>query len=284
MLLLIGGGLLSWSLTAGAASTSGGGQYGVTGVVTGPRPVKSVVITSPSNGQNFQANPITVEGTCQVATLVKVFKNGVLAGSAPCQANGRFSLQLDLLIGQNALTAVSYNANDLPGPDGAPVNVTLSAPAGGLGFSTELIIQSTNYYRGAQPGEKVVWPITLVGGQSPYAVNIDWGDGTSDLITRLAPGPFTLEHTYKKVGGYLGSFPLIIRASDAVGHTAYLQLTTIVNAPTGKAGSATAGSTTNISFVLLWPIWVVLFLMVISFWLGERREKKIMQRQMAALS
>jgi hypothetical protein len=172
----------------------------------------------------------------------------------------------------------------LPGPDGAPVNVTLALPPGGLGFSTELIIQSTNYYRGTQPGQQVVWPIDLVGGQSPYAVSIDWGDGSSDLVTRLAPGPFTLSHTYKKVGGYLGAFPLIIRGTDAAGHTAYLQLTTIVNNPTGsKVSSGTLASTTNFSLAVIWPVWIVLLLMVVSFWLGERREKRVMQRQMAAV-
>ena len=35
---------------------------------------------------------------------------------------------------------------------------------------------------------------------------------------------------------------------------------------------------------VLWPLWIVAFLMVLSFWLGERREKKIMERRLAALA
>jgi hypothetical protein len=121
---------------------------------------------------------------------------------------------------------------------------------------------------------------------APYAVNVEWGDGTSSLVTRLGPGPFTLDHIYNKPGGYLGAYPLIIRATDAAGHTAYLQLTTIVNDPTAATASTTKGGTGfNVSSVMvIWPLLIILFLIVLAFWLGERREQGIMQRQMAALA
>jgi len=111
-------------------------------------------------------------------------------------------------------------------------------------------------------------------------------DPHSDLITRLAPGPFTVKHTYQKTGtGYLFTFPLIIRATDGAGHSAYLQLTTIVNPATGSAAGkgAATGSPLN-KLLVIWPLWIVLLLMIISFWLGERREKHIMQKQLAALA
>jgi hypothetical protein len=162
----------------------------------------------------------------------------------------------------------------------------LNQPPGGLGFSNELILQSENFYRGVPPGQEITWPIDIIGGLAPYAVSIDWGDGTSDLVTRLAPGHFTVKHKYTKSGGYLGSFPLIIRAADSAGHTAYLQLTTIVNPATGAttSGGAKAGPTNFTNLLVIWPLWIVLFLMVISFWLGERREKHIMERRLAALA
>ncbi len=282
--LVFGGALAAWSFQADAA-TSGSASYKVEAVVSGQPPSQPARITSPTTGQTFQVNPITVEGACPAKTLVKIYKNGILAGSTLCQASGRFTIPIDLLIGKNDLTAIAYNANDQPGPDSPPVTVTLNVPPGGIGFSTELIIQSTSYYRGAQPGEELTWPVELVGGLGPYAVNFDWGDGTSDLITRTAPGPFTLKHTYKKVGGYLGSYPLIIRATDTAGHTAYLQLTSIINQSTGNAaaGAAATPSTLN-RLMIIWPLWIVLLLMIVSFWLGERREKGIMDRQMEALA
>ncbi len=272
------------SFTWGAMSaTSGGGAYGINATVPGPRPATPAVITSPSNGQVFSTNPVTVLGTCPSKALIKIFSNGILVGSILCDASGHFSIPVDLVIGKNDLTARAYNTLDQEGPTSPTVTVTLNQPPGGFGFSSELIIQSENFYRGTMPGVEVVWPIELVGGQAPYAVSVDWGDGTSDLITRLSPGPFTVKHTYQKVGGYLGSFPLIIRATDAVGHTAYLQLTTIVN-PAVPGNSQNAITSQQFNIMWIWPLWIVLLLMIISFWLGERREKRIMQRQMESLA
>lgn len=283
LVLAVGVFLASFTWSA-LAATSGGDQYAVMAVVPGPRPTSPAVITSPSNGQNFAANPVTVEGTCPAKSLVKIFTNGILAGSILCDASGHFRVPIDLVIGRNDLTARPYNALDQEGPESPTVTVTLTQAPGTFGFSDELIIQSVNYYRGTMPGQEIVWPIVLVGGQAPYAVSIDWGDGTSDVVTRLAPGPFTVKHTYQKTGGYLGSFPLIIRAADAAGHTAYLQLTTIVNASTAVNDKGGAIATATSSWLVIWPLWILLLLMILSFWLGERREKKIMLRRMEVLA
>jgi hypothetical protein len=256
----------------------------VSAAVPPPRPNKPAIITSPTTGQSFPANPVTVEGTCPAGSIVKVFSNGIVVGSVICSASGHFSVPVDLVVGRNDLTALPYNTLDQEGPAGNTVTVTLNQPPGGPGFSTELILQSTSYYRGTKPGEEIVWPIEIIGGQAPYAVSVDWGDGTTDLITRLAPGPFTVKHTYKNVGtGYLNTFPLIIRATDSVGHNAYLQLTTIVNDPNGTNASAGNAQPLN-RLLVIWPLWIVLLLMIISFWLGERREKHIMEKRLAALA
>jgi hypothetical protein len=259
------------------------GSITISAVVPPARPTRPVTITSPTNGQTFTTNPVTVTGTCPSGYLVKIFSNGILIGSVICGPNGTFAVPADLVIGQNTLNGFAYNTLDQQGPSGNSVNVTLNQPAGGVGFSTELILQSVNYYRGVAPGQEVIWPIDIIGGQAPYAVSIDWGDGTTEVITRLAPGPFTVSHTYTKVGtGYLGTFPLIIRASDAVGHTAYLQLTTLVNGATGSTASKPVPVINKL--IIIWPIWIVIMLMLLSYWLGKRREKYIMQKQLEALA
>ncbi|HSX00641.1 MAG TPA: hypothetical protein VLF67_00220, partial [Candidatus Saccharimonas sp.] len=205
----------------------------------------------------------------------------ILAGSVICSPNKLFSVPIDLLVGSNALTAIAFNANDEAGPTSNTVNVTLTVPPGGLGFSTELLLVSSSYYRGTTPGTEIDWPAELIGGQAPYAVSFDWGDGHSDLLTRTAAGSFELKHTYSKPGGYLGNYPLIIRATDAAGHTAYLQLVTIVNQPTGQT---VVGIKSNIDLVAAWPLWILLVLLWVSFWLGERREKHKLQKQIEALA
>lgn len=281
LMMLIGVLLTSftWSAYAGLGDTEGSASYQVFAVVPAPRPARPAIITSPVNGQVFDTNPITVAGTCPLRAFIKVFKNDVLAGTVLCDANGRFTLQIDLLIGKNDLTAVPYNVTDQEGPRSPAVSVTLNAPPGGVGLTGELILKSVTYYRGSEPGSEIEWPIEIVGGQPPYAVQVDWGDGASDLVTRPDAGSFTQKHTYKSPGsGYLNSYPLIIRATDALGHTAYLQLTTVVNAPGGSAAAGAAKPSSNI--LIIWPLWILLLLMVLSFWFGEWREKRILQRKL----
>jgi hypothetical protein len=284
VVLCLGVVLMSISVSASAASgTKGPGSFSVTAVVSGPRPSTSAVITSPTNGQTFQENPITVTGTCPAKTLVKIFTNGIFVGSSICDASGHFKLQSDLVIGKNELTALPFNANNQSGPESPAISITLSFPSNGLGFSQQLLLQSSNFYRGALPGEEITWPLEIIGGVSPYAVSFNWGDSKDDLLTRGQAGPFELKHTYQKVGGYLGTYPLIVKATDAAGNHAYIQLTSIVNSPKGAASNATALTFTP-NFKLIWPLWIVLLFMILSFWFGERREKAIMQRQMAAIA
>ncbi len=308
LFLTLAGGIVLASFTYGAQAsnpplcnttdnvqTNACGQAGtitIGAVVPPQRPRVPAVITTPTNGQSFNTNPVTIGGTCPKGSLIKVFTNGILIGSVICTANGTFSVPADLVVGQNALTALPFNVLDQQGPTSPTVTVTLNQPAGGLGFSSQLLLQSVNYYRGISPGQTVDWPITIVGGQAPYAVSIDWGDGTTQVLTRLAPGPFTVSHTYKTYGtGYLGTYPLIIRATDSVGHTAYLQLTTLVNPATGvNSGTGGSGSSKSAAksplteLIIIWPLWIVLLLMIISFWLGERREKHVMRKQLEALA
>ncbi len=282
-IMMLSGLVLAGLSTAVSADVVDSGTFKVEGVVGGPRPTTGAVITNPVTGQSFQTNPITVEGTCPDRTMVKIFKNGVLGGTTLCQSNRRFSLQMDLVIGKNDLTALAFNNLEEAGPDSPVVTVTLNAPSGGPGFSTELLLQSQNFYRGSRPGETVTWPIEIVGGVAPYAVSFDWGDKTSDLVTRPTAGPFTLKHVYKQPGGYLGSYPLIIRATDVAGHSAYLQLTTIVNEAKGEASAGNLLQLPfKLNFNLVWPIFGVVVLVVLAFWLGERREKKILMGRLEA--
>ena len=124
----------------------------VNAVVPPPRPGQPAIITSPTGGQTFNTNPVTVTGTCPSKALIKVFTNGILVGSVICGPNGRFSVPVNLVIGRNDLTALPFNTLDQQGPTGNTVTVTLNQPPGGPGFSTELLLQSENYYRGNRAG------------------------------------------------------------------------------------------------------------------------------------
>lgn len=258
----------------------------VQAVVPGAVPKNGPVITTPVSGQHFTSIPIDIRGTCQSGLLVNVYKNDVLAGAAICDRSGHFSLQADLFIGQNKLIASMVNQANQPSPDSSPITVyydLASTPVNVIngsanGQNGNVVIKAVSIYKGTVPGQEISWEVEIVGGIPPYALSIDWGDGTSDLATRTVAGKLTIKHTYKKAGGYKGGYVLVIKAVDSVGTAGLLQLAAIVNNDLGSALTTTGPSGGQL--VLAWPIWVLVFMIIISFWLGERRGRKIEEQNL----
>ena len=91
-------------------------SVGIDGTVRGDPPKNPATISTPGNGQTFAVQPIKVSGLCTTGLLVKIFKNGVFAGSAQC-ISGSYSLIIDLFDGKNDLIARVYDALDQAGPD-----------------------------------------------------------------------------------------------------------------------------------------------------------------------
>jgi hypothetical protein len=246
----------------------------------GPPPSSPAVITSPRNGQRFTTTPVVISGTCPKGTLVEIFKNDIFAGSTGCDDKGAFSLEIDLLIGQNILIARVYDTLNQAGPDSAPVTVFYDAlppqgdPLFPIGFGGDQMLLSTDaVFRGAWPGKQMAVPITIIGGIPPYAVNVQWGDSTNSLISRNDTIPFRAEHAYKKPG----TFQITIQATDSQKRVAFLTVAAIVNGqPTGVASTTESEGPKQV--LLLWPFFVCAVAIVIAFWLGERREKHILLR------
>jgi hypothetical protein len=143
--------------------------------------------------------------------------------------------------------------------------------------ANQLFINSVNYHRGVRVGDELVWPVEVVGGKPPFAVSIGWGDGKTDLISRGAPGSFPIKHVYEKAGaGYNGSQTIIVKATDSAGSVAYMQLVTIVS--NGKTLPTPSGVLTG-KLGIAWPLLILAVLVVLSFFLGERREKHILMQR-----
>lgn len=261
-------------------------------VVPGAVPKTPAVITAPSSGKVVTtSDPITVTGKCTSDNLIKIFKNEIMAGATLCQ-RGIFSLPIDLFAGNNTLIARTYNALDEPGPDSVPVTVSHVNPGTSLQGTGQInsITAPTNQFfittevshRGANVGDPMTWPLTLTGGQAPYAVSVSWGDGKTELISRGAAGRFDISHTYKKAASYSGSYIIIIKATDQVGSDSYLQLSAIVSGDSKPAGIASAlggGSTGSPSIKLAWVGLGSAVVIVASFWIGERREAFVLSHK-----
>jgi len=242
------------------------GSIGLEGTISTAPPTRGATIAVPANGAVFTGVPITVSGLCPTGLLVKVFANNIFVGSTVC-SNGSYSLQISLFSGQNDLVARVYDALDQAGPDSNTVTVTFN-DAQFSQFGTQVSLSSVYAERGAPPGTELDWPVLLNGGTGPYAISVDWGDGSpSELISVANPGTVTLKHTYKTAGIYT----VIVKATDKNGEIAFLQL---VGQATGATQSnSTKSNNGNVVIekdVIWWPAVAMLPLILAAFWIGQR--------------
>lgn len=255
------------------------GSVGLEGQISAPPPTTPATISIPRSGQAFTTLPVTVSGLCTDGLLVKLFKNNVFAGSSQC-TNGSFSLIIDLFDGQNELVARVFDALDQAGPDSNIVTVTYNNDT--PGFTSRVSLFSTIAKKGANPGQELVWPISVSDGEGPYAISVDWGDGkTPDLISQQFPGTFNISHIYDSPGVY----NIVIKATDKNGGVAYLQLVGVANgalsqeaAGAGKDSGNNAATITQ-QKILWWPAAVFIPFIATTFWLGKRHELHSLKRK-----
>lgn len=256
--------------------------------VTAEVKIAAPVILIPTNNQRFNTKNIIVSGTCIPGLTVVIYKNNILAGATPCESDGTFTLLIDLVPERNELTAqhhnpdpvsprsnkvvVYYDVPEEPSPSTPPTTPS-SPPAGGAGRksppttkrpTTAFIITSDLAYRGFDKGQEFEWTIRVSGGEPPYAIIWDWGDGTSDLKSLSKAGAYTFLHRYSKPGQYI----IVIKGKDVAGRTAYLQLVALVRGN----GDATITSPVSPMLNFLWIIYALALLVLAVFWLGMRYE------------
>lgn len=284
-LLLLFVGFCLTTFTASAATPYTGpeaGSIGISGTMPGKAPTVGAVIKTPVPGQSFADTPVVVSGTCPKDTLVEVFKNDIFAGSTPCTDSGTFSLEIDLIIGANTLTAKVYDSLSQEGPVSNRVDVTYrpsqSSTQGliSLNFGgDQLLINTDAVFRGSFPKQDVNVPIDILGGRAPYAVNVQWGDSTNKVYSRTDNTTFQATHAYAKAGTY----QLSIQATDADGRVAFLTVAVIVNGTPDAATAATTSTQKTNLLLMLWPLYAAVFAMTLSFWVGEWREKRVLAKQ-----
>lgn len=256
----------AWMLAGTGFAATSSTPLGVEGRVPGGPPKNAPTITFPTNGSSFTSLPVKVTGLCESNLLVKIFKNNVFGGSAVC-SGGSYNIQIDLFVGKNELVARQYDNLGQASPDSNKVTVTF--PVSQFSGLNRISLSSSFAKKGANPGEKLVWPIILSGGNGPYAITVDWGDGTQpDIISQEFPGTFNISHTYKSAGVY----NVLIRASDKNQETAFLQLVGVGNGEVTDKASANSIPTKTVTKVLWWPALLLIPLIFIAFWLGRKHE------------
>ena len=297
VLIIFGGWLIFSSLKASAAS------FTVTATVPAPALTEPATITQPVDQSQFSSQPITVSGSCPTDSYVELFDNGGFSGVVNCADDGTFSLQTELTSGTNVLTAEDFNITNAQGPTSPTVTiyynpssttVTTTSPTTTskstiktvpLTTAQPFVLRSTYQYQINAVNEPIQIPITIDGGNPPYALTVTWGDNQISTVVRSTSGIFQLNHTYASAIG-LADFHIKVQTVDSTGQSAFIQLLIVVR---GKA-VAVATTTTQkpkSSFATtvrhwLWVIWVVyliIMLMIVSYWLGEREEYRKLKRR-----
>ncbi len=255
------------------------GSVGLEGTISSPPPSRAATITTPVNGRVFTATPITVNGLCPEGTMVKLFSNNIFVGSVKC-SSGSYSLQIDLFSGANDLVARVFDDLDQAGPDSNIVRVTFN-DAQFSGFGAKVSLSSSYARLGANPGQKISWPIILSGGVGPYAISVDWGDGKPPtLISMPFPGNFTIEHMYDAAGVYR----IVIKVTDANGISGFLQLIGVANGEVRTSGVGTTDGKDSATTIVktkysIIPSLVAIPLILATFWLGRKYELQRLRRR-----
>lgn len=145
-----------------------------------------------------------------------------------------------------------------------------------------LLLLADFHYQTFVTGFLFKWSLELEGGKPPYTVYINWGDGQHSALHFPTDPKFLITHDYKKSGYYV----IAVRLVDASGSSQLIQLAALIKEPgasgifsatSNEANSAQSASpyTNLLKHVPAWlkvaaPSYLIIVLMLISFWLGER--------------
>jgi signal transduction histidine kinase len=190
-------------------------------------------ITKPDDGEVFTHKNVDVQGSCMAGLTVVLYRNNVFAGSTTCHANNKYNLTIDLVEGSNELVAQQYDGSGQISDDSNIVTVYYKPKK----EVPPLIIDVDYVDVGCSVDKTLRLPVHFIGGEGPYAVSMDWGDGTSSVFLRDNNDQFYANHVCKKPGIYIG----ILKVVDHNGTEATLQYVIIVRGPVSIGGVPSGG-------------------------------------------
>jgi hypothetical protein len=158
------------------------------------------------------------------------------------------------------------------------INVQQASPSLLVTPAAEQLLVRADYHYQVHLGYQAAdVSVGIIGGTLPYAVAADWGDGTTTKLTRSDSSPFTIGHTYPTPPGPNKDYTVLVKATDAKGEAALVQLAIVVK---GNGIVLLASNSTASAILdglhhwlwLIWPAYVIVVLMAVGYYLGEREE------------
>ena len=165
------------------------------------------VITSPVNGATFATANVTITGTAEHSTIIRIIESSVVIGTTGAGSDGNWSITLPFANGSYSVTATSSDAATNTSPPSAPVafsvNVTsdgtppaapvITAPGAGSLQRADVVVAGT-----AEPGTVV----RVIEGAATIGTMSASPDGTwSRLITFTTGGSHTIFATATDAAG-----------------------------------------------------------------------------------
>lgn len=206
----------------------------VTAKVPAPMPKDAPVITKPVDGSIISSNTVVVSGICPIikpAVIIVIYVRDAIAGSTPCSADGKFSVQVTLGLGMQEIIAQVVTITDDIGKSSAGVTVLRAIPSepsrADSGVPTDETLQALPSMLGIVTNNRFVpigadgnakWRGSFAGGTLPYKVSIDWGDGTAGNYGVNDESEQVFSHRYDSQRFY----DIVITVTDANGGSATL--------------------------------------------------------------
>jgi hypothetical protein len=159
-------------------------------------------------------------------------------------------------------------------PSGKRLTLPSFAITVGKQAVSQLSIKTDYSYLALREGQTYTRELSIVGGQAPYTVLVDWGDGDDSQLVRRDGQSFKVEHDYKKPKATDQEYTILIQVSDANGTTTVLQLAAVM-----RGSAELISSQSTVGWLMdgihrwlwvVWPAYIIVVLMAISFWIGER--------------
>lgn len=286
-----------WTHPADAATTR------ISARISGDPPASAAVITDPTvPDEVIESSPYTVKGTCLENTYLVLFRNNAPRGTALCDTDKTFSILSDLSVGYNTFFVRIYDFADQAGPDSEPIRIVYtpktpavpSEPAapnqpttGPMSPPNEtpqstvntLRLSSDYTYKNFYVSDTVEVKLTITGGDSPYSIDLDWGDMEHSHYTADKEGVIVTQHRYKGPGPDGGAYTIQATATDASGTVAHIQTVAIVTSLDAVPGAPIssgppASNTESRNTSLLWSLYGLVIAILACFWFLERYEHR----------
>lgn len=277
---------------AGMTAFSFAESYTVHAKVSAPLPTLPGSITSPTDQTHVTGPAMTISGDCPADTYIKLYQQDVFSGMAVCgSSDSTYHIDVQLQPGANSFYARIFNLTDDEGPLSDTITVwydvpvqpqqaspVTKSPARTVSALPLLIKVEDYHYKVHESGQLIRWAVRIEGGTAPYALTVDWGDGTTTTTSQATSDTFEISQSYNPSTAGDTVYTIKLEATDAGATKSWLQLATVVHVPGSGTGAGAAisssggGGSLPTWLQIAWPSYGIVALMAISFWLGERQE------------